>query len=289
MRRKNVNTGSPWEKKVGYSRAVRVGTTVHVSATAGLDEAAASVAKGDAYAQARRALNWIQGALFKAGSDIRDVVHTRICLKRLEDWEAVARAHHETFSDIKPATTIVQVLGFINPEILVEIEATAKVGITEQVEEDAMPVRIAQAISEANLAEVRALFEQYSQLKGHEFGGVNFEQEMAALPGPYTPAQQGRLLLATYEGEAAGCLGLKRHDAATCELKRLYVPPQYRGNGIGKMLVSEALKQAREMGYRRVLADTDLNMRIAMVIFDEHGFRQSGANHFELELRETGK
>jgi len=284
MRRKNVNTGSPWEQKIGYSRAVRVGTTVHVSATAGLDEAASGIAKGDAYSQARRALSWIQGALFKAGSDIKDVVHTRIYLKRLEDWEAVAKAHHETFEKIKPATTIMQVLGFINPEILVEIEATAKVGVTERVDEDAMAVRISQAISDTNVGLVRELFEQYAQLRGYEFEDVNFEAEMASLPGIYSPSQGGRLLLATYEGEAAGVVGLKKIDPGLAEVKRLYVPPQYRGNGIGKMLVAEAVRQARELGFKRLLADTDLNMRIAMVIFDEHGFKQTDKSHFELEF-----
>jgi enamine deaminase RidA (YjgF/YER057c/UK114 family)/GNAT superfamily N-acetyltransferase len=284
MRRKNVNTGSPWEQKIGYSRAVRVGTTVHVSATAGLDDAGTAVAKGDAYSQARKALAWIQGALFKSGSDAKDVVHTRIYLKRLEDWEAVAKAHHETFKDIKPATTIVQVLGFINPDILVEIEATAKVGITEQVDEDAMPVKIAQAISEANVTEVRDLFQQYAQLRGYEFEGKNFEAEMAELPGPYAVAKGGRLLLATYEGEAAGCVGLLKRPDGAGEVKRLYVPPQYRGNGIGKMLVTEALKMAKEMGFKKVIADTDLNMRIAMLIFDEHGFKQAGQGHFELDM-----
>jgi len=62
------------------------------------------------------------------------------------------------------------------------------------------------------------------------------------------------------------------------------VPPQYRGNGIGKMLVAEAVRQAKEMGYKKVLADTDLNMRIAMVVFDEHGFKQTAQSHFELEF-----
>ena len=284
MRRKNVNTGSPWETKIGYSRAVRVGTTVHVSATAGLDEAANTIAKGDAYTQARRALSWIQGALFKAGSDIKDVVHTRIYLKRLEDWESVAKAHHEAFANIKPATTILQVLGFVNPEILVEIEATAKVGVTESVDEDAMPVKYVQAISPANVTMVRELFEQYAQLKGYEFGGINFEQEISDLPGPYV-APQGRLLLALYEGEASGCVCLKKYDDKTAEVKRLYVPPQYRGNGIGKGLVEAALAEAKKMGYKRVIADTDLNMRIAMVIFDEHGFKQvENKGHFELDL-----
>ncbi len=284
MRRKNVNTGSPWEQKIGYSRAVRVGTTVHVSATAGLDEAAAAITKGDAYSQARRAISWIQGALFKAGSDIKDVVHTRIYLKRLEDWEAVAKAHHEAFGTIKPATTIIQVLGFINPDILVEIEATAKVGVTESVNEDAMPVQVAQAISPEKIQMVRELFEQYATLKGYEFGGINFEEEIASLPGAYTPANGGRLLLATYEGEASGCIGLKKLDAKTGEVKRLYVPPQYRGNGIGTRLVKAAIAQAKELGMKKLIADTDLNMRIAMVIFDEHGFKQAAEGHFELDI-----
>jgi len=261
-----------------------------VSATAGLDEAAATITKGDAASQARRAISWIQGALFKAGSDIKDVVHTRIYLKRLEDWEAVAKAHHDAFGKIKPATTIVQVMGFINPDILVEIEATAKVGITEQVDEDAMPVRVAQAISTENIQAVRELFEQYAQLRGYEFGGINFEAEIAALPGDYTPAKGGRLLLATYEGESSGCVGLRKIDATTGEVKRLYVPPQYRGNGIGTMLVKAAIVQAKELGMKRLIADTDLNMRIAMAIFDEHGFKQAEdtaagkQGHFELAI-----
>lgn len=285
MRRKNVSTGSPWEAKIGYSRAVRVGASVQVSATAGLDESAGAIAKGDAYAQANRALNWIKEALFKAGADMKDVVKTRIYLKNAADWEMVAKAHREHFADIRPATTILVVNGFVNPDILVEIEAKAKIGITEKVDEDAMPVKVIQAISSENIEMVRDLFSMYAQLKGYEFGGENFEEEMASLPGPYSPPS-GRLLLATYEGAAAGCVVMKKMDAEKIEVKRLYVPPEYRGNGVGKYLVRAAIDEAKKMGYKTIVADTDLNMRIAMVIFDEHGFKKSaqGAGHFELKL-----
>jgi enamine deaminase RidA (YjgF/YER057c/UK114 family)/N-acetylglutamate synthase-like GNAT family acetyltransferase len=283
MRRKNVSTGSPWETKVGYSRAVRVGTTVHVSATAGLDESAGKVAKGDAYAQAKRSFAWIKEALFKAGADMKDVVLTRIYLKNSSDWESIAKAHAEVFEDIRPATTILVVQGFINPDILVEIEAKAKIGITEKVDEDAKPVKVIHAISPENVAMVKDLLAMYASLKGYEFGGENFEEEMQNLPGDYA-APAGRLLLATYEGEAAGCVALKKLADNKCEVKRLYVPPEYRGNGIGKDLLRHAIEEARRIGYKTIVADTDLNMRIAMVIFDEHGFKQSAQGHFELAL-----
>jgi GNAT superfamily N-acetyltransferase len=177
------------------------------------------------------------------------------------------------------------VSGFVNPDILVEIEAKAKIGITEKVDEDAIPVKVIQAIAPENIEMVRDLFSMYAQLKGYEFGGENFEEEMASLPAPYA-APAGRLLLATYEGEAAGCVAMKKMDAQKIEVKRLYVPPEYRGNGIGKYLLRAAIDEAKKMGYKIIVADTDLNMRVAMVIFDEHGFKQSaqGQGHFELKL-----
>jgi enamine deaminase RidA (YjgF/YER057c/UK114 family)/GNAT superfamily N-acetyltransferase len=284
MRRKNVSTGTPWEGKIGYSRAVRVGSTVHISATAGLDESAGAIAKGDAYSQAKRSLAWIKEALFKAGADLKDVVQTRIYLKNTADWEAIAKAHSEIFADIRPATTILVVAGFVNPDILVEIEAKAKIGITEKVDEDAKPVKVIHAISPENVQMVKDLFGMYAQLKGYEFEGENFEEEMAGLPGAYAQPS-GRLLLATYEGEAAGCVALKSLEQGRAELKRLYVPPEYRGNGIGKILLRSAIEEARKMGFKIIVADTDLNMRIAMVVFDEHGFKQKdGKGHFELTL-----
>src|SRR4029077_8108376 len=169
---------------------------------------------------------------FKAGADMKDVVQTRIYLKNTADWEAVAKAHSESFAEIRPATTILVVSGFVNPDILVEIEAKAKIGITEKVEEDAKPVKIVHAISAENIQMVKDLFSMYAQLKGYEFQGENFEEEMANLPGDYAPPA-GRLMLALYEGEAAGCVAIRKMDAEKCEIKRLYVPPEYRGNGIG--------------------------------------------------------
>ncbi|MES2202501.1 MAG: GNAT family N-acetyltransferase, partial [candidate division FCPU426 bacterium] len=143
--------------------------------------------------------------------------------------------------------------------------------------------KVIHAIAQQNIEMVRDLLSMYAQLKGYEFGGENFEEEMAGLPGPYGPPS-GRLLLATYEGEAAGCVALKKLDEVHAEVKRLYVPPEYRGNGIGKSLLRAAIDEAKKMGFKVMLADTDLNMRIAMVIFDEHGFKKSDQGRFELKL-----
>ena len=127
MRHQLVSSGSPYEPRVGISRAVRAGSLLVVSGTAPLGPDGRTVAVGDAGAQARRCLEIIQRALESAGATLGDVVRARILLTLIEDWEAVARAHGEVFRDIRPANTIMQVTRFIDPDWLVEIEADAVV------------------------------------------------------------------------------------------------------------------------------------------------------------------
>jgi enamine deaminase RidA (YjgF/YER057c/UK114 family) len=125
--RKLISSGSPYEPKVGISRAVRVGNIIAVSGTAPLGCDGRTVGIGDAGAQARRCLEIIAAALEKAGASLRQVVRTRTLLVRIEDWQAVATVHGEFFSDIRPANTIMQVSRFIDPNWLVELEADAVV------------------------------------------------------------------------------------------------------------------------------------------------------------------
>jgi enamine deaminase RidA (YjgF/YER057c/UK114 family) len=128
--RKLVSSGSPYEPKVGISRAVRVGKLIAVSGTAPL-EAGRTVGVGDAAAQARQCLQIIAGALEQAGASLQQVVRTRTLLVRIEDWEAVAAVHGEFFGQIRPANTIMQVSRFIDPDWLVEFEADAVIDIDE--------------------------------------------------------------------------------------------------------------------------------------------------------------
>jgi enamine deaminase RidA (YjgF/YER057c/UK114 family) len=123
--RKLVSSGSPYEPKVGISRAVRAGAIVTVSGTAPLGPDGRTVAPGDAGAQARRCLEIIAVALENAGASLKHVVRTRTLLTRIDDWQAVAEVHGEFFRDIRPANTIMQVVRFIDPEWLVEMEADA--------------------------------------------------------------------------------------------------------------------------------------------------------------------
>jgi len=123
--RKLVSSGSPYEPKIGISRAVRAGTFVTVAGTAPLGPDGRTVGRGDAAAQARRCLEIIAAALEQAGASLRHVVRTRLLLTRIEDWEAVAGVHGEFFRDIRPVNTIMQVARFIDPDWLVEIEADA--------------------------------------------------------------------------------------------------------------------------------------------------------------------
>lgn len=128
MHRKNISSGTPWEPRFGYSRAVRAGNMVFVSGTLAADERGEIVGKGDAHAQARHALIKVERALREAGATMNDVVRTRMYVRRIEDMDAVGRAHAEFFGDIRPAATMVEVGRFANPEGLVEIEADAVIG-----------------------------------------------------------------------------------------------------------------------------------------------------------------
>jgi enamine deaminase RidA (YjgF/YER057c/UK114 family) len=123
--RQRFSTGSPFEPKVGISRAVRSGRVIAVTGTAPLDANGKTVSIGDPAGQARRCLEIIRTAIEGLGGKMSDVIRTRILLTRIEDWEKVAFVHGEFFTDIRPANTIMQVVRFIDPNWLVEIEADA--------------------------------------------------------------------------------------------------------------------------------------------------------------------
>lgn len=124
--RQKYSSGAKWERIVGYSRAVKVGTRIYVTGTTATDESSEIVGIGDAYAQTVQVIKNIEKALQALGANLENVVRTRIFVTDISLWEEYGKAHCEFFGKIMPATTMVEVSRLIDPQMLVEIEADAE-------------------------------------------------------------------------------------------------------------------------------------------------------------------
>ena len=152
---------------------------------------------------------------------------------------------------------------------------------------------VAQAESPAQIAQVRELFLEYAQSLGFSLCFQNFDKELAVLPGDYA-SPDGRLLLAEYEGQLAGCVALHKLEPSICEMKRLYLRPQFRGKGLGRVLAERIIAEARQIGYLRMRLDTvEPVMKDAVAMYHKLGFKGiapyrsnpiAGAMYMELPL-----
>ena len=125
MQRVNYASGAHWEEIIGYSRAVKIGNVVEVTGTVAVDENNQLVGKDNPYEQAKYILQKIEKVLERAGAALKDVVRTRMYVTDISRWEEFGKAHGEIFKDIKPCTTLVEISALIDPDYLIEIEATA--------------------------------------------------------------------------------------------------------------------------------------------------------------------
>ena len=130
--RQNIRSNSPYEAIIGFSRAVRAGDTVYVSGTVAWGPDGVMLGIGDIYAQTKQAIANIATALAQAGASLSDVVRTRVYVTNIDLWEEGLKAHREAFGSIRPASTLLEVSRLASPEMLVEIEAVAVLGLTGQ-------------------------------------------------------------------------------------------------------------------------------------------------------------
>jgi ribosomal protein S18 acetylase RimI-like enzyme len=153
-------------------------------------------------------------------------------------------------------------------------------------------IKIMQVESEEQLVHIRELFKEYAQSLGFDLDFQNFEKEFSELPGEYVPPH-GCLFLAFYGKKIAGCVALRPFSKGICEMKRLYVRPEFRGKGIGKRLSTIIIKRAREIGYQAMRLDTIPTMKEANALYKMLGFKEiapyrynpiHGALFFELQL-----
>lgn len=123
--KQKISSGSEWESKVGYSRAVKTGNLIFVSGTTSIGENGDIIGKGDVYQQTKQCILNIERALKKAGASLEDVVRTRTFITDMDEWEAFGKAHGEFFGEINPAATLVEISRLIHPDLMVEIEVDA--------------------------------------------------------------------------------------------------------------------------------------------------------------------
>jgi putative acetyltransferase len=152
---------------------------------------------------------------------------------------------------------------------------------------------LVQAKTPTQIAQIRELFLEYAQSLGFSLCFQSFDQELAGLPGDYAPPE-GRLLLAEYEGEVVGCVALHKLEPGVCEMKRLYLRPTVRGKGLGRILATHIIAEARQIGYQRMRLDTvEPVMKDAVAMYRKIGFREiapyctnpiAGALYMELQL-----
>jgi putative acetyltransferase len=155
-------------------------------------------------------------------------------------------------------------------------------------------LRIFESETAHHLAQARVLFEEYAEELGHDLEFQHFSSELETMPGPYAPPG-GRLVLATYAEDLAGCVALRGQTATICEMKRLYVRPKFRARGIGRRLAVEIIAIAQQIGYERMRLDTLKSMAIPRALYRSLGFKEiapyydnpiPGALFFELNLTE---
>ena len=152
---------------------------------------------------------------------------------------------------------------------------------------------VSEAESTAHIAHARELFLEYAQSLGFSLCFQNFDKELAGLPGDYAPPE-GRLLLADYDGQLAGCIALHKLEPGICEMKRLYLRPRFRGKGLGRVLADRIIAEAHQIGYQRMRLDTvEPIMKDAVAMYRKLGFKEvapyrpnpiAGAMYMELEL-----
>jgi enamine deaminase RidA (YjgF/YER057c/UK114 family)/ribosomal protein S18 acetylase RimI-like enzyme len=254
-RMKRTFSGVPWESKVGYCRALRVGNTIAVTGTAAVKEGRI-VGVGDAYLQAKTCLEIIEEAISQLGATRRNIIRTRLFVTDISKWQDYGRAHGEFFTGHPPTTSMIEIKSLIDPQMLIEIEADAIIPTID--------LRVVSPFA----SDVQNLI---SQLNEHNL--AHYSADVCHLDPPETLAKENCTMLGAYDGGILCGIGAVKFFADYGEIKRMFVPKSYRGQGISHQILNRLINLIKDRNLPYARLETGDKYKAALHLYEKKGFK----------------
>lgn len=257
---KRTFTRAPWESQVGYCRAIRMGDTIAVTGTTSVDSTGSVIGPNDAYLQAKTCLEIIERSLIALGAGKRNILRTRLFVTDISRWREFGRAHAEFFADHPPTTSMIEVKGLIDPQLLVEIEADAIASVIT-----------IKTVSPLDL-DVQTMIAALNQ-----YNLSHYTATACHLDPPSVLAQDNCTMFGAFDGQKLIGIGAVKFFSDYGEIKRMFISPDYRGRRLSHLILDRLLVLIRERHLPFARLETGEKFCAAVSLYRKKGFQKRRA------------